>query len=171
MNPIKYAKLIGVHIEDGVKLIDNPNWGSEPYLIWIGEGSLISGNVAFVTHDMSTRVFKKIDSDKKIQELQKYGKIVIGKNCFIGMRSMILPNVTIGDNSIVAAGAVVTKSIPSEEVWGGIPAKRIMSLTEYKNNCLKSCLICETSELESNKKFVLENLLSSRTQREKNPRN
>ena len=49
----------------------------------------------------------------------KFGRIRIGNNCFIGARSTILPGVTIGDNSIVAVGAVVNKSIPSGEVWGG----------------------------------------------------
>ena len=42
-----------------------------------------------------------------------------GNNCFIGARSTILPGVTIGDNSIVAVGAVVNKSIPSGEVCVG----------------------------------------------------
>ena len=49
----------------------------------------------------------------------KYGRIRVGNDCFIGAKSIILPGVSIGDKSIVAAGAVVAKSIPSGEVWGG----------------------------------------------------
>ncbi len=49
----------------------------------------------------------------------------IGKNCFIGGRSMILPGVQIGDGCIVAAGAVVTKDVPSGTIVAGNPAKPI----------------------------------------------
>ncbi|MCY4180435.1 MAG: acyltransferase [Litoreibacter sp.] len=47
----------------------------------------------------------------------------IGRNCFIGARSMILPGVRIGDGSIVAAGAVVTKDVPPDCIVAGNPAK------------------------------------------------
>lgn len=49
----------------------------------------------------------------------RYGKIIIGNNCFIGARSTILPGVTIGDNSIIGAESLVTKDIPAGEIWGG----------------------------------------------------
>ena len=49
----------------------------------------------------------------------------IGKNCFIGGRSMILPGVRVGDGCIVAAGAVVTKDVPPGTIVGGNPAKPI----------------------------------------------
>ncbi len=49
----------------------------------------------------------------------------IGKNCFIGGRSLILPGVTIGDGCIVGAGSVVTKSVPPGTIVGGNPAKVI----------------------------------------------
>jgi acetyltransferase-like isoleucine patch superfamily enzyme len=48
--------------------------------------------------------------------------IVIGKNCWIGLNSIILRGVTIGDNSIVAAGSVVTKSVPPNTIVAGNPA-------------------------------------------------
>jgi maltose O-acetyltransferase len=54
-----------------------------------------------------------------------YGPVTIGNYVFIGPRTIILPNVNIGDGAVVAAGAVVTKDIPSFEVWGGVPAKKI----------------------------------------------
>lgn len=58
----------------------------------------------------------------------KTAPIVIGDYVFIGARCMILKGVTIGDRSIVAAGSVVTKSIPADELWGGVPAKFIKKL-------------------------------------------
>lgn len=157
-NPYNNAVSLGVNLGKDVRLVDNPSWGSEPYLISIGDGTLISGNVTFITHDMSTRVFKQVGG-REVQNLQKYGKIVVGKNCFIGMRSMLLPGVTIGDNCIVAAGAIVTKNIPQNQVWGGIPAKFLMTLEDYQKNCEKNCLNYSSEELRQNKKEVLLRLL------------
>ncbi|WNV76008.1 acyltransferase [Geodermatophilus sp. DSM 44513] len=51
-----------------------------------------------------------------------YLDTVIGRNCFIGARSMILPGVRVGDNCIVGAGSVVTKDVPPRTVVAGNPA-------------------------------------------------
>ena len=53
----------------------------------------------------------------------KKGPISLEKNCRIGTHSTIMPNVVVGENSIVAAYSFVTKNIPSNEIWAGIPAK------------------------------------------------
>ena len=55
------------------------------------------------------------------------GRIRIGNNVTVGVKAVIFPGVEIGDNCIVAAGSIVTKNtrIPVNEIWGGIPAKRI----------------------------------------------
>lgn len=50
-NPIKYAKKMGVTVGDGCRFVNNPNWGSEPWLIKIGNHVLISNDVMFITHD------------------------------------------------------------------------------------------------------------------------
>lgn len=59
----------------------------------------------------------------------KSSPILICERAFIGGGSIILKGVTIGENSIVAAGSVVTKSIPPNEIWGGNPARYIRALT------------------------------------------
>lgn len=115
-DPLGYAQKIGVTIGENCKLIGSPNWGSEPWLIKIGNHVEISFDCAFVTHDGSTWVFR---NEEQYKNIVKFGRINIGDNCFIGARSLILPGVTIGANSIVAAGSVVTKYIPSGEVCGG----------------------------------------------------
>ena len=51
--------------------------------------------------------------------------IIIGKHCWLGANSVILAGITLGDNVIVGSGAVVTKSVPSGFVVGGVPAKII----------------------------------------------
>lgn len=48
-----------------------------------------------------------------------------------------MPNVSIGKNCIIAAGSIVTKNIPDNEVWGGVPAKFITSIEEYSNKLYK----------------------------------
>ena len=58
----------------------------------------------------------------------KNGPIILKKNCRIGTHSTVMPNVTIGENSVIAAYSFVTKNIPKNEVWAGIPAKRINKL-------------------------------------------
>lgn len=114
--PTKFAKWLGVKIGDNSLIISHPNWGSEPYLIQIGSHTEISFDVTFLTHDGGTWVFR---NNPDYTGIMKFGKIIIGDNCFIGCKSIIMPSVIIGDNCVVAAGSVVTKSIPSNQVWGG----------------------------------------------------
>ena len=64
-------------------------------------------------------------SNRKSLDLKK---IVIKKNVWIGAGATVLPGVTIGENSIVAAGAVVTKDVPENTVVGGVPAKFIKEI-------------------------------------------
>ena len=60
----------------------------------------------------------------------KKGKVVLKKNCKIGTHSTIMPSVTVGENSIVAAYSFVTQDIPKNEIWMGIPAKLYKKLTK-----------------------------------------
>jgi acetyltransferase-like isoleucine patch superfamily enzyme len=57
-------------------------------------------------------------------------RIVLKRNCWIGANAVILPGVTVGVNSVVAAGSVVTKDVPSDTVVAGVPARVIKKVTE-----------------------------------------
>jgi len=59
---------------------------------------------------------------------KKQGRVVLEQNCKICSHSTIMPNVKIGENSIVAAYSFVTKNVPKNQLWGGIPAKKIKKL-------------------------------------------
>lgn len=123
-----YYKNKGVNIGQNCSFIGkNINVSSEPYLIKIGNNVRVSFEVAFLTHDGGTFVLRK-----KIPDVCIYGPIIVGDNTFIGARSIIMPNVTIGNNCIIGAASVVTKNIPDNEVWAGIPAKKICTIDEYK---------------------------------------
>jgi len=54
-----------------------------------------------------------------------FGPVEIGDYVFIGPRVIILPNIKIGKGAVIAAGAIVTKDIPENEIWAGVPAKKI----------------------------------------------
>ncbi len=104
---------------------------SEAGLITIGNHVTITQGVVLITHDGATWVLRD-----KYPGYGKPGPITILDNCFIGINAIILPNVTIGPNSIVGAGAVVTKDVPPNTVVGGVPARIIKSLFEYEQNLL-----------------------------------
>ena len=127
ISPEKAARRMGVHLLGKVQFTGTPSFGSEPWLITIEEGSLITNGVVFMTHDGSVSTIRKLDP--KYKRVQKFGKIHIKKNVFIGSDAYIMPNVTIGENSIVGARSVVTKNVPDGVVVAGCPA-RIICTTE-----------------------------------------
>jgi len=64
----------------------------------------------------------------------EFGRVKIGNNVFIGVKSVIMPGVTIGDNVIIGAMSLVTKDIPSDVVAFGQPAKVIKSIDDVISN-------------------------------------
>lgn len=58
----------------------------------------------------------------------KKGNVVLKKNCKIGTHSTIMPGITIGENSVVAAYSFVTKNIPKNQIWYGVPARKLKNL-------------------------------------------
>lgn len=90
--------------------------------IEIGDDCLIGQQVVFATlnHDLLP----------KNRANMLPAPIRIGKKVWIGAHATILAGVTIGDNAIVAAGAVVTKDVPADTLVGGVPAKILKKLTE-----------------------------------------
>lgn len=123
-NPICYTRKVGVTIDKDCRLTRNPGWGSEPWLIKIGEHVLLSAEVRFITHDAGTLLFRDTE---KYRDVFKFAPSVIHDNCFIGMQALIIPGVEIGPNSIIAAGSIVTRSVPPGEVRG-----RLISLSQLK---------------------------------------
>ncbi len=67
----------------------------------------------------------------------KTGPVVLKKNCRIGTHSTVMPGVTVGENTIVGAHSFVNKDLPPNEVWAGVPARRVMSLSEYSEKLKK----------------------------------
>ncbi len=70
--------------------------------------------------------------DPERRQGMTHAPVVIGKNVWTGAHVTILPGVTIGDNAIVAAGAVVAKDVPADTIVGGVPAKAIKSIHDIR---------------------------------------
>jgi acetyltransferase-like isoleucine patch superfamily enzyme len=83
---------------------------TNPKGVHVGARSYIAFDVAILTHDMTRGL--RLDTR-------------IGRHCFIGARSVILPGLTIGDESIVGAGSVVTRDVPPHSIVAGNPAQVI----------------------------------------------
>ena len=100
-----------------------------PKLISMGNNVWIESQVSFVPHDVIHRMLNNKLGKDEFQE--NMGCIDIKDNVFVGSNSTILPNVTIGPDTIIAAGSLINKSIPGNGVYGGVPAKYICSIDEF----------------------------------------
>ena len=126
----KYAEIVGVKMGKNCKL-RTKYFGSEPYLITLGNNVGTSGNVQFITHDGSVHVLRNLYEECKDIDLIK--PIKIGDNVFIGVNSVILPGTTIGNNIIIGAGSIVKGYLEDNSVYAGVPAKFICTIDDYKD--------------------------------------
>ena len=129
-----------------------PRFGSEPYLIQIGEHVTLSSDVNFITHDGGTWAFR---DRPEYRHVTKFGRIIVHDRCFIGARATIMPGVSIGPNAVVAAGSVVTKSVPPGCVVAGVPARVLCTVEEYAENCLREMPPYDLAAYAQNKRKEL----------------
>lgn len=132
--PLKAAIKEGMQVGDGVSIVSptSTSFGSEPYLITLGDHVRISGGVMFSNHDGGTWAFRH---EEKYHSVGKFGRISVGDYTFIGARVMILPGVKIGRKCVIGACSLVTKDVPDGMVVGGVPAKVICTTKEYAEKC------------------------------------
>lgn len=115
-----YTRIFGMHLHPTAQFSLRAHLDkTHPTGVYVGEYSWIALGAMVFTHDYTREVY--LDTR-------------IGARCFIGAGSKILPGVTIGDGSIVAMGAVVTRDVPAGSLVAGNPARVIRSglhLTNY----------------------------------------
>ena len=104
-----YIHLYGVHIDSTASISFGAKIDRSPDL-YINAESFIASGAIVLAHDYSRKMARKT---------------IIGKRCFVSVNAIILPGVTIGDNSVVGAGAVVTHDVPPNTMVAGNPAKII----------------------------------------------
>lgn len=125
-SPEEWAKHIGVKVgTNNFYGNDKEHWSSEPYLVTIGSNCSITNGVKIFTHG-GGRAVRFMDPT-----FDCFGKVTIGDYVYIGTNTLIMPGVSIGNNVLIAAGSVVTKSIPANVVVGGNPASVICSIEEF----------------------------------------
>ena len=114
--------LMNVHIGNDVFINYNASFVDDGP-IYIGDETMFGPNVTVITasHPISPKLRK--------YKLQYNQEVRIGKNVWVGANAIILPGVHIGDNSIVGAGAVVTKDVPNNVIVVGNPAKILRKIT------------------------------------------
>lgn len=146
---VYYARKIGVKVGKNCRLYIS-DFGSEPFLITIGDHVTIADNTRIITHDGSNWLVRDENGRR-----YTYQKVEIGNNVFIGMNCIIMPGVKISDNVIVGAGAVVTKSIPSGKIVGGNPARIIGDFEKYEKRSLDNYV----SEKEMNRSLPYKDMV------------
>lgn len=148
-NPVKYSRSLGVTVGNGVRFTGMPDYGSEPWLISIGDNVLITAEVRFITHDGSVKVLRNLDS--KYKSVIKFGRIIVDDGAFIGVRSTIMPNVRIGKNAVVAACSCVTRDVPDNAIAAGVPARVIGTVQEAAEKWLNNTPVYDNDELQRDK--------------------
>lgn len=132
----KFLREIGIDISENYYatrhgfIAPNVVFDANDYsMITIGDATTISTDVVFLTHDYSiSKGLKLIDSKLSGRFLKP---IRIGSNCFIGMRSILLPGTVLGDHVIVGAGSIVKGVFPDNVVICGNPARIICTTEEW----------------------------------------
>ncbi len=127
-DPVRYFRSQGVEIGEGVEIFGANlfTFGSEPYLVSIGNQVTISHNVDFITHDGGMKVARL-----KYPDAYLYGRIQIADYCFLGAHCVLLPGAKVGEGSVIGSGSIVTGEIPPGVIAIGAPAKPVKSAEEY----------------------------------------
>ena len=156
---VQFYRKQGVQIGKDCELYNTVHFGSEPYLITLGNHVRVTHGIWFITHDGGYWVLR----DKKSHLFNRFKNsdhilpIVVKDNVHIGINSIIMPGVTIGENSVVACGAVVTHNVPPNSiVWGGgVPARVIETLDEYVQKAEERAKKTKDMEPEEKKRFLM----------------
>ncbi len=130
LRPIILRKLgckVGKGVFIGYDVYIDPNHGD---LITIEDNVHITSRCLLLCHQRSILRYRKGDDASKLPYNQ--GKIHLEKGCMIGMETMIMPGVTIGEGAIIGAYSQVTKDIPAWTIASGRPAKVIKEIPERK---------------------------------------
>lgn len=107
-----------VYINAGLKLVDDTH-------IYIGDYTMLGPNVVLATAG------HPIDPQLREKALQYNLPVRIGRNCWLGAGVIVMPGITIGDNSVIGAGSVVTRDIPANVVAVGNPCRVLRPISEH----------------------------------------
>lgn len=141
-----YARKKGVSFGRGCRFYIT-YWGSEPFLITIGNNVTIAAGAQILTHDGATWLVR--DGGLRYQH---FAPVTIQDDVFVGANAIILPGVTVGKSAIIAAGAIVTRNVSPGTIVGGNPAQSIGDFQSYAQK-VRSRYVRE-DELQSHHGYV-----------------
>ncbi len=144
---LKICLAKGLKVGKNVRFVEVPQFGTEPFLIEIGDETTFSNNIRFVNHDGGQNALHFME---KYKDVRTFGRIKIGKQCLIGADCTIMPGVEMQDNCILGAGSILTSSMKKGSVYAGIPAKFICTIEEYGDKLLANNVMYPR-ELEPNR--------------------
>lgn len=151
-----YLRKKGIRIGKNCEIYKNVSFGSEPYLIKIGNQVRINSGVQLVTHDGGCWVLRNATSlyGEQFKNADYFGTIEIEDNVHIGTNAIIMPGVHIGKNVVIGCGAIVTRNIPDNSIAVGIPAKVIESLDDYAKKMELKSVLTKNMSYEEKKRFL-----------------
>lgn len=129
------AKHRGMKVGKSFNMPDKVYFGTEPYLIEIGDYVNIAAGVRFVNHGGTTTLLRKLPG---YEDARIFGRIKIGNNCTIGLHCVIMQDVQIGNNCILGANSVLSQSMPDNTVFIGNPAQFLCTIEDYGDIVLKN---------------------------------
>lgn len=123
---------------------------AEPYLIEVGNHCQITHGVKALTHGGAHVARENLPS------FDVFGRVKIGDWVYIGSNALIMPGVSIGDHCLVAAGSVVTKSVPAGYVVGGNPARIICKTEDYIGHNSQYDMKTKVMSVQEKKEYLLQ---------------
>lgn len=138
----KNCKFVSVH---------RSTFGSEPYLVELGDHVELAADVRILTHDGGVWVFREQHPDADV-----FGKVRIGNNVFIGYGVIILPGTIVGDNVVIGAGSVVRGTLEGGFVYAGVPAKKIKTIEAYYDKLKPGFVMSKNLSRDEKRKMLLD---------------
>ena len=127
-DPVGFARSLGVRVGDRAWFLATSvaTWGSEPFLITLGDDVTVASGVRFINHDGTVLLFRREHPD-----IDLVGPITVGDRVFIGLGATIMPGVTIGGDCVIGAGAIVTRDVPAGSIAVGQPARVVSTIDAW----------------------------------------
>ena len=120
---VNYLRDKGAVIGEGTRLnCTTTAFGSEPYLIKVGQNCLFAANINLITHDGAIKVLNSLNRFEG-KMMDKIGSITIGDNVYISTGAKVLGPINIGNNVTIGANAVVITDVVDNAIVGGVPAR------------------------------------------------